>query len=68
MGENWADYVRCNNCDTELFVDIGREDCPLCQKEGCLMWLDDDLQEVLIDEADLNKKINRSKYGNDLRR
>lgn len=51
-----ADHVKCNFCDTEIYVQLGEEVCPNCKKEGFLMWLDENQQEVEVDE-------NRIKYN-----
>lgn len=45
-----ADHVKCNWCNKELFVSIGEEICPNCKKEGFLMWMNENKQEVEVDE------------------
>ncbi len=42
------DYVRCNNCETEMLVPVGVMRCPHCMKKGCLTDLEepDDWQEL----------------------
>ena len=63
------DYVKCCNCDFIGLVDIGEDKCPSCNEEGCLTWVDEDMQEV--DETDLQigkekliKIIDDDKYYN----
>jgi hypothetical protein len=40
-----GDLVECCNCGEVMLVDIGSEDCPLCEKKGCLKWADEDYEE-----------------------
>jgi len=49
------DYVKCNNCGFIGLVDIGKNYCPTCHKDGCLSWVDEDNQEVGDDFLD--KKV-----------
>ena len=50
------DNVKCTNCGFEGLVGIGQEECPVCMKRGCLMWVDDDKQEVEDDYLDKKEK------------
>ena len=42
---NTGDLVECCNCEEIMLVDRGTEDCPLCEKKGCLKWADYDYEE-----------------------
>lgn len=42
---NFGDYVHCNNCDTTMLLPVGADTCPLCHKEGCMRWMDEENQE-----------------------
>lgn len=33
------DFVKCNNCENELYVEIGEDVCPKCKFEGSLRWV-----------------------------
>lgn len=46
----FADYVRCANCDIEMLVPCGMENCPICGEEGMTMWVNDDEQEVNVEQ------------------
>lgn len=41
-----GDAVRCNNCEWTGIVRHGEDQCPSCQKKGCLSWQYDDEQEA----------------------
>ena len=41
-----ADHVFCNNCEKEMFVEVGTDVCPKCKYEGALRWVNDNIQEV----------------------
>lgn len=60
----YADYVRCCNCDIEMLLPCGTEKCPICGEEGMTMWVDDDEQVVNIgDFIDNNNVVEvDSKY------
>ncbi len=40
------DWVKCCNCEWQGTIEIGKEICPNCNKEGCLAWVDENKQEV----------------------
>jgi uncharacterized protein (UPF0212 family) len=42
------DHVKCLNCDTESFVDLGEEICPECNIEGSLVWVNPKIPEVEV--------------------
>ncbi|QPW62097.1 hypothetical protein [Clostridium botulinum] len=46
----FADYVKCNWCDSKSYIQRGNDSCPVCNKEGFLQWVDEDNQEVEINE------------------
>ena len=48
--DEFADYVRCANCDIEMLVPCGMEKCPICGEEGMTMWVNDDEQEVNVEQ------------------
>lgn len=43
------DFIKCTNCSYIGTVDIGEEKCPICNQEGCLMWIDNNIQEIQED-------------------
>ena len=43
------DNVKCCNCDFNGLVDIGEEQCPLCNTQGHLSWKDGEDREVKDD-------------------
>lgn len=43
------DFIKCTNCDYIGKVDVGEEKCPMCNREGCLMWIDNNIQEIQED-------------------
>jgi uncharacterized Zn finger protein (UPF0148 family) len=45
-----ADHVKCLYCGKELFIPIGEDKCPSCDKEGFLTWVNEEEQEVEVDE------------------
>jgi hypothetical protein len=40
-----GDLVECCNCGETMLVNAGTEDCPFCEKKGCLKWADEDYPE-----------------------
>jgi hypothetical protein len=48
----YADFVKCCNCEELMLVDRGTDVCPLCDVNGTLSWADDDedKHEVLISD------------------
>ncbi len=40
------DHVICNNCGEEMLVDCDTEQCPHCGLDGCLM----DIEQEINDE------------------
>ena len=32
------DFVKCNYCEEESFIEIGDNVCPHCGREGTLQW------------------------------
>jgi len=38
----YADSVKCTNCESELLLPCGTERCPICGGE--LMWLDGEVK------------------------
>lgn len=49
---NIADHVFCNNCMHQILVDCGTDVCPLCGKEGVMVWFSNDPEynEVVISD------------------
>ncbi len=43
------DLVECCNCGYKGTVNIGQEECPKCNKKGCLKWQDIDNPEQIGD-------------------
>lgn len=58
-----ADYVECSNCGQKMLLPCGADKCPVCGYEGTLVWVDDELQEVYVEEF-LNEDDNHI-YLND---
>ena len=50
-----GDHVHCNYCDKTMLLPIGAGKCPECGAIGCLMWVDDNMQEK--DKGDLGEWI-----------
>lgn len=46
--EDFADWVICTNCNTEMAVSPGTMTCPVCEKEGTLIWKDPLREEIYI--------------------
>jgi len=42
----YVDEVGCTNCGKKFRVKVGREDCPNCEKEGTLFWLNEPVEVV----------------------
>ena len=40
------DNVKCCNCDFKGLVNTGQDDCPNCNKIGCLSWIEGEPQEI----------------------
>ena len=36
--QNMKDFVKCNYCEEESFIEIGDNVCPRCGREGTLQW------------------------------
>lgn len=57
------DFVKCNYCEEETFIDVGKNVCPHCMREGALQWVTvecdrcgklvepQEVEELLIDES-----------------
>lgn len=43
----YKDNVMCCNCDFDVLVDIGQEECPGCEFTGALAWKPEEKQEVV---------------------
>ena len=44
----YVDFVACSNCGEIMLVNLGKEICPHCKKDGSLMWENKE-QEVNYD-------------------
>jgi len=51
INTEFADYVFCNNCETEMLVDVGEEVCPVCGNTGTMPWIDDRTPEVEVKDC-----------------
>lgn len=52
------DFVKCSSCSYIGTVEFGVEKCPICNQEGCLMWVDNNIQEI---DKDIN--IFKTEFG-----
>lgn len=60
-----GDLVKCNNCDTNMLLPCGADKCPKCKAEGCMSWINEEVQECNYDE--LIKRHYNIKRCNELR-
>ena len=44
-GVEYGDHVHCNNCDKTMLLPIGADKCPECGAAGCLIWVNEDIEE-----------------------
>lgn len=55
--EEYGDWVYCANCENEMVVNCGEEDCPVCMENGNLMWMDEDKPEVNVKDIQETRDV-----------
>lgn len=48
-----GDWVRCNDCGSQMLLPVGADKCPECGSEGTLEWVKDDENSHTVDAADV---------------
>lgn len=52
------DYCTCTNCGVDVFLEVGAEVCPVCGAEGCLMDI-----EQNVDQLELVEKLQKEGWS-----
>lgn len=58
-----GDWVKCNWCDKIMLLPSGAEKCPKCNKEGCLAWMNEILDEPAYKNMQVAKHQDLQEAG-----
>lgn len=50
MGKFEIDYCTCTNCGVDVFLEVGADVCPVCGKSGCLMDIEQNVDQLELVE------------------
>lgn len=51
-----ADYVECMNCEAVMYVEIGEDICPKCDKDGTLSWIEGEPTEKDVADDQITRR------------